>query len=129
MNCTTHQGIRLSSNEELRQTPGGTTVLETVLLVRGNYVGKDGARVDTETELPFTLWGQLAEKYQASVPRGAWVNFYGQLTNRKRDNPKGGHFNNVGVKVDRFELVGPAKVAAAPPRPAPVADDNSDIPF
>lgn len=145
---------RITQDPELKQTPGGQSVLSTSLVTNKTWKDQSGTQQEKAEFHNLVLWGKTAEIFDQYVIKGQRVYIEGELTTRsweaqdgsKRyrteirvstlvmlDKPKGAQASNEDDEFPPFEgdnVQNEAKPKYA--KPAPKKEDEisiEDIPF
>ncbi|WWT39930.1 hypothetical protein [Microcystis phage Mae-JY09] len=132
---------RLTKDPESRQTAGGTSVCSIRLAVTSR-TNKGGEWSDQSNYFDVTVFGRQAESAAQYLAKGRRIGVDGRLSWREWQAQDGSKRQSVEViandvfvldsrtEADREDGGGSGTWSdAAPSRPAPAADDGSDIPF
>lgn len=97
----------------LRQTPGGTAVLDLGLAVNEAYRNAAGETVERACFVDVVTWGKQAENCERYLRKGRPVLVEGRLQLDQWTTEGGEKRSRIRVKADRVQFLGGGKPAAA----------------
>jgi len=137
----------LTRDPEVRYTPKGTAVTELGMAVNRVYTAENGEKREETTFVDVTLWGRTAEIAGEYLKKGRPVFIEGRLQlDTWDDKTSGQKRSKLKVVGEGLQLIGSrpggggggdeessgaprSSRPATPPKPAPSAPDDDEIPF
>ena len=132
----------LTSDPELRHTPGGVPVTDITVAVNREFSSKDGERKSEVAFVDVVVWSRLAENCAQYLSKGRPVFVEGRLQLDTWENQQGEKRSRLRVVAENIQFLGgkPREGAEAKPakakEPEHAAEDvpaesvtEDDIPF
>jgi single-strand DNA-binding protein len=129
---------RLTKDPELRYTPSGVAVTTLRMAVNSSFFSKDKEKREEVCYIDVVAWRRQAETCVEYLRKGSPAFIEGRLQSRNWETQDGQKRSTIEVQADRvqfLEWAGDREKAPAggseqaPPRTAPPAGEDDDIPF
>ena len=108
----------LTSDVELRHTPGGVPVADLNVAVNREFVSKDGERKNEVSYIDVVVWSRLAETCSQYLSKGRPVMVEGRLHLDSWENQQGEKRSKLRVVAENVQFLGGRPRESGEERPA-----------
>jgi single-strand DNA-binding protein len=96
----------LTSDPELRHTPGGVPVADLTIAINREYSSKDGERKTEVTYIDLVVWSRLAENCTQYLAKGRPIMVEGRLQLDTWENQQGEKRSKLRVVAENIQFLG-----------------------